>query len=125
MQKDAKKAAAEEVTGRGEQYKALFDHIKHIATLSTGTIVILFTLLQNFVKQPVARDLVKASVVSFLLSIVTGAILFGILAVRFPRRGAEQLSETEGKTVASFLLLAWASFVVGISCLGIFFWMNF
>ncbi len=125
MGKDAKKVIAEEVTGRGEQYKALFDHIKHIATLSTGTILILFALLQNFVKQPIARDLAKASVVSFLLSIVAGAILFGILALRFPRRGADPLSKPERDVITTMMLLAWASFVVGIVCLGVFFLMNF
>lgn len=125
MGRNNQSKVADEIAGRGEQYKALFDHVKHIATLSTGTILILFTLLQNFIKQPVARDLVKASVVSLLLSIVAGAILFGILALRFPRRGADPLTKTEGDVVATVMLVAWAGFVVGIVCLGVFFWMNF
>lgn len=117
--------AAEEISGRGEQYKALFDHIKHIATLSTGTILILFTLLQNFIKQPVARGLAKASVAAFLLSVVAGVVLFGVLAVRFPRRGVSPMTQSERDFVATTLLVAWMSFLIGVACLGIFFWMNF
>lgn len=125
MQKGQKNALAEVVAGRGEQYKALFDHIKHIATLSTATILILFTLLQNFIKQPIARVLARASVICLLLSIVAGVILFGIMALRFPRAGADALTKTEQDVVTSIMLFAWISFVVGIACLGIFFLMNF
>jgi hypothetical protein len=124
MNTASQKLIKDDIAGGVEQYKAIVDHLKHLSTLSTGSILILFTFLQNFVKQPIGREWARISVLFLLLSVGAGVIAFAILAVRLPRRSAQRLTVAEKTIFAGSMVSAWASFFLGLCCLGAFFVSN-
>ena len=124
MKSTSQHSTHDEIAGGVEQYKAIMDHLKHLSTLSTGVILILFTFLQNFVKQPIGREWARACVLFLLLSVGAGVIAFAVLAVRLPRRSAKRLTDTERNVFAGAMVAAWASFFLGLCCLGVFFFGN-
>jgi len=74
----------------GKQYveaqRVVFDYIKHVTTLDTGSIILLALLLEKFFKTPAWRFLVIVSFLSFSLSIVALTLAaFGIIrSIRTP-----------------------------------------
>src|ERR1700759_2853333 len=95
MNTKLKPPTKEELSGRVEQFKAIMDQLKHLATLSTGLIVILFAFLQNFVKQGEGHGWARMSIIWLLASVGAGATAFTMLAVRLPRRAARELATWE------------------------------
>lgn len=124
MTKESQHINRDEIAGGVEQYKAIMDHLKHLSTLSTGVILILFTFLQNFVKQPVGREWSRASVLFLLLSVGAGVIAFAGLAVRLPRKASKKLTDRERNVFAAAMVAAWAAFFIGLCSLGVFFFVN-
>lgn len=59
-----------------EQRKAELDIIKHLTTLSTGTVVLMVTLLDKVAKPPTHARLMGFSYISFLFSISFGTMCF-------------------------------------------------
>ena len=63
-----------------EQYKVFYDFFKHLTTLSTGSILLLATLLKDLFKSPEWSPLVAVSFVCFTLTIlgsVVSMLMFG------------------------------------------------
>lgn len=108
----------------GEFTKGLFDHLKHVATLATGSILTVATLLQNVFKQPVAPGWVPVAVVLFLICIGTSLIAFGVLAMTYPRPGFTKIGETEKYLISAGIIISWLTFLFGILCVAMFFILN-
>jgi len=108
----------------GEFTKGLFDHLKHVATLATGSILTVATLLQNVFKQPVANGWVPLAVVLFLICIAASLVAFGVLAITYPRPGFTKKGEAEKNVIATSIMVTWLTFVGGILCVAMFFIAN-
>jgi len=70
-----------------EAQKVVFDYVKHITTLDTGSIVLLTVLIEKFFKTPKWQFLVPVIFLGFILSIVMLAFTaFGLIrSIRTPQ----------------------------------------
>jgi hypothetical protein len=59
-----------------ERYKLLYDYLKHLTTLSSGSILVILALAENFFKDSPLSPWLFRSLISFLV-----AILFALLAM--------------------------------------------
>jgi len=69
-----------------ESQKLVFDYIKHITTLDTGSIILLTILLEKFLKTPQWRFLIISGFIGFIVSVIALTLsAFGIIrSVRTP-----------------------------------------
>jgi hypothetical protein len=101
--------------------KQQIEYIKHVTTLSTGSIVLLAAFLEKLFSRPMWKGAVVVSFVGFLTSVVA-AIVAHTLYVE----GSQFfLSETTpdsfaGRIFLRALLIMWVGFLVGIVALGTF-----
>lgn len=101
-----------------EAYTTLFDYLKHITTLCTGSILLMVAFLEKLFTTPEWKACVAVSLISFVLSVVCS--LIGQVAV------IEMIDDR--KTVASWahplfwrmIIGVWISFVVGLVSLLVF-----
>jgi hypothetical protein len=76
----------------GEEYieaqKVVFDYIKHLTTLNTGSIILLTILLEKFFKTPAWGFMVSVIFGGFVLSIIALTLTaFGIIrSIRTPMK---------------------------------------
>lgn len=107
-----------EQKARQESLKLLFEVYKHTTTLSTGSIVLLATFLEKLFKSPKEVNLVTASLICFLVSVITSWIMMAHLAVEQQiNRAPTRLDRIGGRilyTVSPF------SFIAGVMCLAVF-----
>jgi|ERR1044072_3209053 hypothetical protein len=59
-----------------EQIKFIADYLKHVATLSTGSLVLLTVFLEKLFNKPRWRPLVTIALASFTVSLVSSVIAF-------------------------------------------------
>jgi hypothetical protein len=105
---------AEQDKARTEGAKLMFDAIKHLTTLSTGSILFLVALLEKVFKTPHWRALVAISFSLFILSILTSMRVMVFMAGHVARRG-----ETVKPITPFYIVGAW-SFLAAIICFAIF-----
>lgn len=102
---------------RGER----IEYIKHLNTLSSGSIVLLATFLDKVFDHPRVPYLAAFAVTTLLLSVggAIGAYSFEILF-------NEQALRTGWlrRTDFAFTLMMWLGFLAGIACLGLFAILN-
>ena len=70
-----------------EPTKLTYDLYKQLITLSTGSIVIMITLIDKVFKQPQWRAAIVVSLVAFGLSIVSCTALLVITVIDLARKG--------------------------------------
>jgi len=109
---------------KGDQYKALSEYAKHIATLSAGSILLIATMLDRVFAHPKARGYVLLAVSSFLAALAISSVGFLMTAVMFPHSKRRQLTETELTVIAAAMVLTCGSFIAGIVAIAAFFWSN-
>jgi lipid-A-disaccharide synthase-like uncharacterized protein len=106
-----------------EYHKALLDYLKHITTLSTGSIILIATFLEKIFQKPMWKAAVVVSLIGFMVSTLFATIAYTIgLIFEFPKQ------ETPGNLAALgmlSLILTWLGFLVGILSLAIFALRNF
>jgi hypothetical protein len=101
-------------------YSQEHDLMKHLATLSTGSIVVLATFLEKLFSHPTWKALVIVAFIGFVLSIL-GALTWQLLsllhisAVRSQRAGL-----VAGHIVVPVLGAALGGFLIGITSLAVF-----
>ena len=92
---------------KDEQYieaqKVVFDYIKHLTTLNTGSIVLLTILLEKFFKNPAWRA---------LISVIVGGFVLSVVALTFAAFGVIRSIRNPGEP-STMKLTAW-SFIPGI-----------
>jgi hypothetical protein len=115
-----------------EGAKLVHDTLRQLTTLSSGSILIMATLLDKVVPQPAARWLVGVSFTAFVVCLVFAALGMGAIsgllsgrrfAAMSPRRlrgYAGRRYERAGGPLFSSIIGAWVSFVVGMAALGLF-----
>ena len=113
---------------RSDHFKAIFDHLKHISTLATGSILLLATFLEKLFRQPNHPGLVSFAIAAFLVSVVASIVAYGSFVMNFPRDDREfsnaTVSKLEQVGMAGGLMLTWLSFICGVGAVAIFFWFN-
>jgi len=109
---------------RGDQYKALLEYAKHIATLSAGSILLIATMLDKVFAHPNARGYVLLAVTCFLAALAISAVGILTTAVMFPHSARRQLSAMELNLIAGSMVLTCAAFIAGIGAVTAFFWSN-
>jgi len=95
--------------------KVMFDYFKHLTALSTGSVLLLVTLLEKLFKDPLWKPLIVAAYVGFTLSILAALIAMIVVAsfVGHPGNRTERSLGVFG--VAATLALV--TFFMGIGCL--------
>ena len=104
---------------RIERYKLIFDYLKHLTTLSTGSIVIMATFLDKLLKAPEWPFLAIVSIIGFLIAVVFSVMTHTLFLVDLPVR-AFPTKEWEKTLGGSFLFLTWFGFLLGVISLGVF-----
>lgn len=104
-----------------EQTKIFNDYIKHLNTLSTGSILLLVTFLEKIFVNPSGKWLVIVSLICFLLSVIGGVALKTILTLLAYFGGDEDnVSETVDNIRGIAIFLLWIGFLFGLISLAIF-----
>jgi hypothetical protein len=106
-----------------EALKTIYDFFKHLTTLSTGSILLMATLMERVFKSPVATGLVSISFVGFIVSIVSSLASMFVLtqAIKAP----DFLAPAEKNFWALAVAGAVGGFLVAISLLVLFSVKNF
>lgn len=104
---------------RIERYKLMTDYLKHLTTLSTGSILLLAAFLEKIFHNPAWKFLVVLSLGGFMSSVVASIVAHTYAIIDFP--GEDTLSG-RGKSIwgGFALIIVWAGFLVGVACLTIF-----
>jgi hypothetical protein len=93
------------------------EYIKHLNTLSTGSILLMTIFLDKLFAQPRWKVLVALTLISFLASVIGGVGAYSLTVI-------DPTGDSPGKTELRLALLCtillWAGFVAGILCLAIF-----
>jgi hypothetical protein len=109
-------ARTEEQRRDDERYHdRLIEYVKHLTTLSTGSIVLEVAFLERFFPQPKWRALIVVSLVALATSVVASVIAHTALMTE-PRKYTQARESTFVFSIAAM----WAGFLVGIIALGIF-----
>ena len=103
--------------GNPEGWKLEHDFLKHLATLSSGSILLMVAFLEKLFKQPTWRFLICASLVSFTCSIV-GSIFIQIMVI-LQFHGGFQKGEGDWP-FRIFSVMAFGGFLLGIISLVVF-----
>jgi hypothetical protein len=102
-----------------EFHKAFYDYLKHLSTLSTGSIVLLGAFLEKLFSQPKWRTLVVISIMGFLVSVVASVLVYSVMVLNFPRPGRK----TEGRDwdiITGAIIVTWVGFLIGVISLAVF-----
>jgi len=115
--------SAEQRRARQEGQKLLYDSIKHLTTLSTGSVLILATFLEKFFKEPEWKALIALAFVGFIASMLFAFAT--MLALSKSIFSLEEKTESGSRSGAIFLRLSILSFLIGIISLVSFSLKNF
>jgi hypothetical protein len=102
-----------------ETSKFLADYLKHLTTLATGSIVVIATLLEKLFSKPQWKGAVITSLLGFMISVLSSAIVLTMLALEGVLAWQEErAAAAEWMSTVSFfaLVLTWMGFCVGIVC---------
>ena len=101
-----------------EAYTTVFDYLKHISSLSTGSVLLLVTFLDKLFKDPEWKICIVISLISFSLAVVASiASQAGVI---------EMIDEEEGVAnwarplTSKTMIAVWTLFLVGLYSLVVF-----
>ncbi len=112
--------ADREIERNAEEAKLMHDYLKHLATLTTGSILLLVTFLQKVVVSPKLRWAIILSFIAFSLSIVSNIVAQSgnLEAMHFT---SEQQQKSGWFIAFSLAVFAtWITFLLGLLSLVIF-----
>ena|SRR2546425_10985848 len=105
---------AEDDKARTEGAKLMFESIKHLTTLSTGSILVLVALLEKVFKNPHWKALMVIAFACFTLSMLASVRLMVFLSGHVGRRG-----ESMQPGIPFYVTGIW-SFFVAVVCFVLF-----
>ena len=106
-----------------DEERFIADFLKHITTLSTGSLLILVSVLDKLFPQPEWKFAVAVSVLSFLATIFCSAILYWIRLTYVETKQAMTPRREWFEALIGFILLL--SFLLALTSLTVFFLRNF
>jgi hypothetical protein len=103
-----------------ERHKAFFEYLKHLATLSTGSIVLIATFLEKVSNHPQWKTAVVVSLFGFIVSVICSIVYYSLALYYFP--GVAELEDGShwGKAMTFSLVTAWIGMLIGLVSLSIF-----
>jgi hypothetical protein len=101
-----------------------YDFLKHIATLSTGSIVLLATFAEKFSQDAAWRQCLGMSMTFFLISVLS-SIVCAFLSFIQQAGENERKREADDMRVVIFFAVTLGAFFTGVLNLGIFAIKNF
>jgi hypothetical protein len=106
---------------RIKQINHLIAYIKHITTLSTGSVVILATFTKDVFPNHSWGSLMVTAIAGFMLSILASTVLYTFtITFEGPVHLDSKNPVWAENLAASSLILTWLGFLVGILALGTF-----
>jgi hypothetical protein len=97
------------------------EYIKHINTLSTGSILILVTFLEKLFLHPEGKWLVSVSIIGFLVSIIGGVTTKTIFTfIAYHSTDEDEVGNTQNLVRGLGIWALWLGFLIGISSFAIF-----
>jgi predicted permease len=101
--------------GEAEFHKLWADYLKHITTLSTGSILLIATFLEKLFSQPRWKAAVLTSLLGFLASVLGSTIGLSGVVIRSKKLvWTKAEDEIETNLMVAGTLAAWLGFLVGI-----------
>lgn len=85
-------APSEPKSNRFERLKLVYDFLKHLTTLSSGSILVILALAEKFVKDPGASKKLFLGMGFFLTTVLLSLISMVILTVNVDRRTIDDRS---------------------------------
>jgi hypothetical protein len=105
-----------------ERTKAVIDYVKHLTTVSTGSLILVSAFYEKLFPNPAYRILIVAVIVGFLTSILGSVALHTVYAAKFPPwKGAKRFDNT---LVTIGIVLTWSGFIAGVLSIGLFVILN-
>ena len=103
-----------------EIYKLEFEYLKHLTTISTGSILLLVAFLDKIFTRPECKSAIAISLISFLLSIILCAISQATIIEKASEKdNLTWRNKIQNLTVGLFLF-ALFSYVIGVISLVVF-----
>jgi cytochrome bd-type quinol oxidase subunit 2 len=99
-----------------EMFKQSFELLKHITTLSSGSILLVLAIAEKFLKEPSFTKPLFQAVICFLVSIFAALVAMAVLAIK---AGSQGLSRNESKVVAWGFVMSAMGFFGGIAMIAI------
>jgi len=97
-----------------EIYKLEFEYLKHLTTISTGSILLLVAFLDKIFTQAKCKSAIAVSLISFLLSIILCAISQATIIEKASEKdNLTWRNKIQNLTVGLFLF-ALLSYVIGV-----------
>ena len=125
VEQDRLEAAKQRAAAILEQAKQQIDYVKHIATLSTGSILLLAGFLEKVFKMPHWKILISLSFGSFMVSVLM-AVVFQSITVTSQNFFMETELSPKAKLILVICIFGmWLSFLVGIGAFTVFAIRNF
>lgn len=104
-----------------EHNRVVAEYLRHLTTLSTGSIILLSAFLEKLFPHPSWKGLVAVSLISFMLSIVASIVGYTvIIASSSSLVSKSQVSEKERNVGAFGIIITWLGFLIGIISFTIF-----
>ncbi len=100
-----------------EVYKIEFEYLKHLTTISTGSILLIVAFLEKIFKNPESKFLIAISLCCFLGSISLCAFSQLTIIEKASERVNLKLVKTVQNWTVGLLFGALFSYVIGIICL--------
>jgi hypothetical protein len=101
-------------------FSAVIDYLKHLTTLSTGSIVVIATFWEKIGKKGQLKSTVITSIVGFSVSVLSAVIAHTLLIV-YERPGSISQSPKWVYSLGGLSLLGtWVGFLIGIIGLAYF-----
>ena len=99
-----------------EVTKICIDYLKHLTTLSTGSLILIVTFIEKIFLHPEWKVLVAVAIGALLVSIVSAVLAMTAFvgAIHYPPEGSLKLLGASG------LVGTWLGFLVGMTSLTVF-----
>ena len=111
-------------TSRIDQHKAQIDVLKHVATLDTGTLLVVMAIIEKVFASPYHQWLVGAGVVCLLASLCASGLACMSVLAAFPRKGARRLDRTDRRDQLVAMTVTFLGFLFGVVLIALFFAIN-
>jgi hypothetical protein len=105
-------------------FKSIYEHLKHVATLTTGSILLLSTFLEKVFKQPAYAWLVGLSIGALFVALVASLVSYAGFLLAFPRPTSMGTEDPVKGIGIAGLMTMWVSFTVGVGAIAAFFLIN-
>jgi RsiW-degrading membrane proteinase PrsW (M82 family) len=103
-----------------EESKASAEYLRHLTTLSTGSIVLITVFLEKLFLNPSWKGLVAISLIGFMISVLSSVVAYTII-IEFDWTTEKSTAPKWAKIVGlAGFLFTWLGFLVGITSLSIF-----